>query len=196
MTEHKDIQKPDDYDAEDYQEFEKLLFAPDTSVEELEDICMTLAHLPTKQAQDLLGRFQNSKHADKVSWLETASEEGQYHCLSPQNDQEERDYLALKVIQELEDEVINMEMACSGYRHELCKMEIQFEAMRALIARGELPEKEMAGVHDYFLTIENKIRDRERQIAIKNKILQQIKKSIQTERYQSLDRRGPEVEHF
>lgn len=187
MTEHKDIQNPDDYDAEDYREFEKLLFSPYTSVEKLEEICMTLAHLPTKQAQDLLARFKTSKRASLVCWLETAVEEGQYHYLSPLNDQEERDYLALKVMQEIEDQVIEMETECSGYRHELSKMEIQFEAMRELIARGELSEDEMAGAHDYRLWIENRIEDLEQKIAVKEKIQEQILKSVKTERYQALD---------
>jgi len=57
MTEHKDIQNPDDYTDKDYDVFEMKLFSQFTSVEQLEEICMTLAHLPTKRAQELLDEY-------------------------------------------------------------------------------------------------------------------------------------------
>jgi len=39
---------PEDYSAKDYAKFRYLLFSDETPREELEEICMTLAHLPTE----------------------------------------------------------------------------------------------------------------------------------------------------
>ena len=78
MTKHKSIQKPEDYNDKDYQEFHDKLFSSSTPKSELEEICMTLAHLPTKKAQYLLKYFSESDRANEVEWLEFAIEEGQF----------------------------------------------------------------------------------------------------------------------
>ncbi len=79
MAEHVDIQNPKDFSDKDYKKFHDILFSPSTTVPELEKICMLLAHLPTKKAQDLLKYFQKSDRAKEVVWLDIAIEEGQFH---------------------------------------------------------------------------------------------------------------------
>ena len=59
MTEHLPIQDPDDYDEADLMQFAETLFSPLTDVNELDRICMTLAHIPSKEAQELLNRFKD-----------------------------------------------------------------------------------------------------------------------------------------
>ena len=98
MTEHKSIQDPKRYGKKDYEKFEYQLFAEDTPIEMLKDIVMTLAHLPTKQAQDFLAKFSESDRAENVEWLEPAMEEGKSLYIWPENDQEERDMMALKFL--------------------------------------------------------------------------------------------------
>jgi len=85
MTEHKDIQNPEDYSEKDYQRFRYLLTSDDTPVEELEEICMTLAHLPTEEAKKILAEFKNSERAEEVGWLDFAIEENETWYLSPNN---------------------------------------------------------------------------------------------------------------
>ena len=77
MTEHKDIQNPEDYTDKDYLKWEYLLLDPDTSRGELEEIVMTLAHLPTERAQEMMKKFEQSDRSDEVTWLEPAMEENE-----------------------------------------------------------------------------------------------------------------------
>jgi len=187
MTEHKDIQNPDDYTDKDYDEFEIKLFSQFTSVEQLEEICMTLAHLPTKRAQELLDKFGKSERANEVQWMECAMDEGQFHYLSPTNEQEGRDYLALKVMQEIEDEIIDLQVKYDELRIEFDKQEIEHEAILELIKQGELDEDEALGFHDYKIIQEADMEELVQQIAVKEKTFAQIKKSIKTERYKDVD---------
>jgi hypothetical protein len=187
MAEHKDIQKPDDYTDKDYDEFEMKLFSQFTSVEQLEEICMTLAHLPTKRAQELLEKFSKSERASEVGWLEGAMDEGQFHYLSPTNEQEERDYLALKVMQEIEDKIIDLQVKYDELKLELDKQGIEYDAILELIKQGELHEDEALGFQEYKGIQEKNMEELAHQIAVKEKTFDQIKKSIKTERYKDVD---------
>lgn len=196
MTKHKNIQNPDDYTEEEYRKFENKLFSPVTPVSELEDICMTLAHLPSKEAQDLLAKFRESVRASEVTWLSTAIEEGNYHYLSPQNEQEERDYLALKVMQEIEDEIVELEVKYDEFRLNLEKMEIEQEAVWELVKNGELDAEVELGFHDAKLFPTSQMEKLRKDISVKEKILAQIKKSIQTGRYQNVNPMTMRNVHF
>ena len=187
MAEHKDIQNPNDYTDKDYDVFEMKLFSQFTSVEQLEEICMTLAHLPTKRAQELLEQFNRSERASEVGWLDCAMDEGQFHYLSPTNEQEERDYLALKVMQEIEDEIVDLQVKYDELRLEHEKQKIEHEAILELIKQGELDEDEALGFHEYKSIQETNMEELAHQIAVKEKTFDQIKKSIKTERYKDVD---------
>ena len=123
MTEHLPIQHPDDCTPEDMMRMAEALFAPNTPVAELERICMTLAHLPTEDAQGLLARFRRSPRAGEVSWLECAIDEGSYLLLTPTNELEEREFLTLKVIEDLSDEIVDLEARSDGLAPVLKKMQ-------------------------------------------------------------------------
>jgi ATP-dependent exoDNAse (exonuclease V) beta subunit len=77
MTQHIEIQNPEEY---------TLLFTDDTDKEKLEEICMTLAHLPTAEAAALLAKFNEHIRAKEVEWLTCAIEENQYLHLTPCNE--------------------------------------------------------------------------------------------------------------
>lgn len=196
MTEHKDIQNPDDYTEEDYIVFEKKLFSLSTPTSELEDICMTLAHLPTKQAQDLLGKFKESTRANEVGWLDVAMDEGEFHYFSPENEQEERDYFALKVIQEIEDETMELQGKHDDLRLELRRMEIEQEAVLALVRKGEVDKDETLSFHDCKLIVTSQMEDLENQISVKEKTVEQIKESVKTEKYKNMDSMHMRHVHF
>lgn len=196
MAKHKDIQNPDNYTEKDYDIFEMKLFSQFTSVEQLEDICMTLAHLPTKRAQDLLKTFSQSERAKEVGWLECAMDEGQYLYLSPMNAQEERDFLALKLLQELEDKIVDLQIKHDELDLAVRKQQIEQEAITALIKRGELDQDEVAKFYNADLRGESEMQELAQQIAIQEKICQQIKASIMTERYKNVPTSYMQHIHF
>ncbi len=196
MAEHKDIQKPEDYTDKDYNMFEMKLFSQFTSVEQLEDICMTLAHLPTKRAQKLLEKFSRSERAGEIEWLECALDEGMFHYLAPANEQEGRDYLALKVMQEIEDEIIDLQVEYDELDLELSKHEIEDEALRELVKNDELTEEEALISEDYYILTKSEMEELEKEIRIKEKTFEQIKKSIKTERYKNVSMMHMRHVHF
>ena len=187
MAEHKAIQNPDDYSGKDYQKFHDKLFSSSTTKDELEDICMTLAHLPTKKAQDLLNYFQKSDRASEVEWLEFAIEEGQFHYLSPENEQEENDLLASEVIQEMEEKIIELEVEYDDFKQNLEKKIIEQEAIKKLVKKKQLEEEALLGFDDYKYWAECRMKEFKKQIAIKEKIVEQIQGSIKTDKYKDVD---------
>ncbi len=187
MTEKKCCYQQEDITDLQYHEMEKKLFSSSTSVSDLEKICMTLAHIPTQHAQNLLNRFKNSDRAQELDWLDEAVEEGQYHYLSPQDDQEERDYLALKVMQEMEEEIIDLQIKHDEAKLDFDKMAIKQEAVIDLVKKGELDESHEIGFHDINIMLTSRIEELSQDIIVKEKTLKRIKKSIKTERYKNLD---------
>ena len=187
MTEHLPIQDPDDFSPEDLMSMAGHLFAPLTPVEELERICMTLAHLPTQEAQDLLARFKVSPRAGEVGWLECALEEGTYHLLEPTNPLEEREYLTLKVISELTDEVIDLELERDKTSVEREKEEIRLSALQALADAGRVHPDEVLGYGCGIERDTNRIAELDQEIDIKEAMIAHLRASITTPRYRQAD---------
>jgi hypothetical protein len=187
MTIHQEVHDQNDLTEEDYKEFESKLLSSSASTQELERICMTLAHTPTKQAQDLLSLFKESNRAHEVDWLDFAVEEGQFHYHSPETEQEERDYLALKVVQELLDSMIEIETDLNEEEVKLEKLEIQHQAVRELVEKGELEENAEKGFHDLVVRNKEKVEGLRKVITVREKTCGQIEKSIQTEKYKDVD---------
>lgn len=187
MTEHLPIQDPDAFDVVDYKNFERRLFADDTKKSDLERICMTLAHLPTEEAQALLARFRHSPRADEVGWLECAVEEQQQNLLSPCNDQEERDLLALKMTQEMEDRIIDLEIEYDKVELRWRKSGIEREAIQSLMQEGELDEYASVG-HDQEIPLQERdMEELSEEIDRLEKIKARILDSIQTERFKTVN---------
>lgn len=187
MTEHIAIQDPDDYSPEDLMRMAEHLFAPLTPVAELERICMTLAHLPTQEAQDLLARFKISPRAGEVGWLECAVEEGTYHLLSPANPLEEREYLTLKVIQELTDEVTDLELERDKTSISREKGEIRLSALQALADAGKVHPDEVLGYGCGIECETNRIDELNREIELKEAMITHLTASITTPKYRKVD---------
>jgi hypothetical protein len=187
MTEHLPIQDPDDYSPEDLMRLAEQLFSPLSTVVELERVCMTLAHLPTPDAQDLLTRFQASPRAKEVSWLECAMDEGRYHLLSPQNDLEEREYLTLKVMQELTDECTELEMKRDAVHLAVEKCEIRLGALQALAAAGKYDPIEAVGYADGIALDRAELEVLNREIELKEAMIDYLRASIATPKYRNVD---------
>ncbi len=187
MVEHKDIQNPADFSAKDYQKFRYLLFSDDTSKEELEEICMTLAHLPTKEAKDLLEKFKTSERAGEVEWLECAIDENEFYYLSPENEQEERDFLAVKLIGEKDDRIVDLMTECDEHELAIRKFEIELAALRELLPDNPELEHNISAIHDAVLIEQSRLEEDRQQIELEERIQRKIRTSIQTERYKNLD---------
>jgi hypothetical protein len=193
MTEHKKIQDLKKYRKNDYAKFEHLLFAEDTPNDIKKDIVLTLAHLPTKQAQNLLTKFSKSDRAEEVEWLEIAVDEGKAQYIWPENDQEERDMMALKLYHKMNDHIIALMGEAEVYEYKIEQCEIEIGAVEKL-QQEELnkDEKEdikyrIIAIKDIIKMEENNLEEIKKEIMIHEKIIKKIKEGITTERYKNLE---------
>ena len=196
MRQNETQNRNEDLVEVNYEEYETILFSISSSIKELEEVCMTLAHLPTKRAQDLLARFKETNRAREVTWLDCAIDEGRGWYLDPQNNLEERDYLALKMMQEIEDELVELEIELNDARLDLEKLEIEHYAIRELVKNRSINKDEGVALHDVKIFYESKFEKLQEKIDLKQKIVNQIKESIKTERYKDLDPMVMKNVHF
>ncbi len=187
MSEHLPIQDPNDYSPEDLMRLGEALFSALTSVEELERICMTLAHLPTEDAQDLLARFRDSPRGREIGWLQCAIDEGTFHLLTPQNAIEEREYLTLEVIQELTDEACDLEIELGQTRITRDTGEIRLSALRTLADAGRMHPAEVEGFRSGIVCDSERIEELEQEIELKEAMIEHLRASITTPRYRNAD---------
>jgi hypothetical protein len=188
VTQHLPIQDPDDYAPEDLMDMAEALFAPLTPVQELERICMTLAHLPTEDAQGLLARFKQSSRAHEVSWLDCAAEEGALCLLTPTNALEERELLTLKVIEDLTDELVDLDGERDVIQLSRDKAEIRLAALTALAEAGQADDATLAAHRDGIRLDAQRLEALTQEIAQKEAMIEYLEASITTPRYRNADR--------
>jgi len=193
MTEHKSIQDPKKYRKSDYEKFEYLLFAEDTPVEILKDIVMTLAHLPTKQAQDLLGQFKKNDRAVEVEWLEMAINEGKTLYMWPENDQEEKDMMAVKLYNKISAQIIELMGEADVNEFKRKQYEIELVALEKLqnekLSKNENEDIKyrVIAIKDLIKMEENHLDKIKKEITVQDKIIKKIKEGITTERYKNIE---------
>jgi hypothetical protein len=167
--------------------WEQKLFAHGTSRKELEEICMLLAHAPTKEAQELLKKFAGSELANQIEWLSIAMQEGQFHYLCPANDQEKKDFLAAKLVHDIEDELMELEMKTNEINDEAAKCRITYEAVKILVESDELDTIEEYVWHDALIRVESNLKEMKENIITKRKIMEQVKSLIKTQKYKDAE---------
>ena len=187
MTQHACIEDPEQYSDDDYLVFSRTLSDPASDRETLEKVCMQLAHIPSQQAQTLLSIFRESERADEVEWLESAIEEGQFHYLSPRNECEEEEFLALKVVQELSDCLIELDLKRDQIDLSLRKQAIIQQAIKVLIEQGELNGDALQRSDEETQKLLVKLAEVIATITKEEKVINQIKSTITTERYKNLN---------
>lgn len=192
MMNHKDIQDPENFSDKDYKKWDYLLFDDETSSEQLKDIVMTLAHLPTQRAQDLLEKFTNSNRAHEVEWLEPAMDEGKFWTISPRDEKEERDMMALKLYFRKQDTIVELMGECDKYEYNINLMKIEMEALEQL-EQDELNENQQedikyrkSALHDLIIMEKSHLEEAKKDITVLEKISEKIIGSITTERYKDL----------
>ncbi|MCD4819994.1 MAG: hypothetical protein K8S23_15020 [Candidatus Cloacimonetes bacterium] len=202
MTEHKAIQDPKKFSEAHYKFFQVKLFSKETSRKELEDICMTLGHLPTKEAQDLLDKFRKSERSKEVEWLECAIDEGKHWYLSPNDEKEERDFLALKMLQTKDDIIVDLMGKLAEHDFQIRTMNIELEAIEEL-KKDNNSDKQNDDIRYRIIALQEligmettKLEEVNAEIELEEKIREKIKQSITTERYKDVDSMYMSEVHF
>ncbi len=202
MTEHKDIQNPDDYSDKDYKKWEYLLLDEETPRKELQEIVMTLAHLPTEQAQELLKKFKESDRAGEVEWLDVAMDEGEAWLMWPDTDQKERDMKAMKLIAEKDEKIVDLMGKCDVHQYRIDLLDIEMDALKQLEKEEKDGEQKkeigyrIIAVHDIKIMEQNHLAEAEANIAMEEKICEKIRESVKTEAYKKMDFSGIDGFHF
>lgn len=192
MTKHKNIQDPKNYSEAHYKFYETKLFSAETSTEELEDICMTLAHLPTKEAQDLLEKFKQSERSEEVEWLESAINEGKSLLLSPTNEQEEWDLIAHKLANECYDKIIAKLGEIENIKYKMQQWEVKYKAISDYLEKTEESEKdvslllEISGYEQQIILMKNEIYNLEEEIETQEKMKNILRNSIVSDKFKQL----------
>lgn len=202
MTKHKDIQNPEDYTDKDYQKWEYLLLDPDTNKAELDDIVMTLAHLPTERAQELLKKFEGSDRAGEVSWLEPAMEENEMWLLNPDTDQKVRDMKAMKLSAKKQKIIVELMGKCDVYQYRIDLLKIEIDALNQM-EKDETGEKflkqigyKKSALHDMIIWEQNHLEEAKDDIVMEEKISKKLEESVKTEEYKKLDFTTNDGWHF
>ncbi len=192
MPEHKNIQDPKNYSEAHYKFYETKLFSAETSTEELEDICMTLAHLPTKEAQDLLEKFKQSERAEEIEWLESAINEGKNLLLSPTDEQEERDLIAHKLANECYDKIIAKLGEIENIKFKMQQSEVKNKAVTDYLEKAENEKKdvnlllEISGYENQMILMKNEIYNLEEEIETQEKMKNILRNSIVSDKFKQL----------
>ena len=183
---NKRTQKHDETSGE-FSRFEAELNSPDTPGACLKQICMTLAHMDSSEAQELLARFKESKRAKEVPWLDMAIDEGGFIHMEPRDEEEEKDYLALKMVQEMNDQLTDLGIELSEARLNLRKSRIEEAAIRELVRANELQDHHESVARNTRIELESSIVALSDHIERKEKVMNRIHQSIRTQKYLELE---------
>jgi hypothetical protein len=189
MIQHLNIADPDEHDDIELMDLAERLFSSDTPVVELERICMRLAHCTSDNAQQLLERFRRSPRAGAVEWLDCALEEGAFHLLSPRNELEEHEFLILKVVEDVQETIIDLCIRRDEIDLERRKLRVRRAALAAVITSGEAAGDLLAEVDTELADIDAEVTDIDRRVRIEEAVVKQLRASITTPRYQAADPR-------
>ena len=147
---------------------------------------MTLAHLPTQRAKDLLAEFERSDRAGEVAWLECAIDENTGWLLSPETEQEERDFLAVRVIGEIREKIIDLEGKIDGRNIEITKDTIRVEALQKLSPVFETGP-DIQAIESNIQRCQKLIEEYQLEIQLSDAVSEKIRESIQTDKYKDID---------
>ncbi|MFO7897252.1 MAG: hypothetical protein R6U84_09990 [Candidatus Cloacimonadales bacterium] len=193
---------PDKLTSSHFQDCKEILTSAESSTEELERVCIRLAHSSAKEAQDLLEEFSQSDRAKEVQWLECAVEEGNFSYMSPTNAQEERDLLAMKIYHKKFQEIFDLGIEKDKHQFWIDIYKIEMEAYQSLL--GDTSDKEeqedfeiqISVLHDLTIMEKSNYDDKNDRIKLLEKLREKILQQITTERYRNLDSTFFDSFHF
>ena len=181
---HMDVQEPEKYTEAEYKQFEAKLNDPNTNIEEIERIAMTLAHIPDERALQMLKRFKENPRSAEVRWgIETAIDECTFWVLSPRGEQEERDFLAMKLIHDYDERQVELGVEMEKKQEAVRKLEIELEVVERPAKRRPNFRERTVTLRDLLAMEQARLTKLQEELDQNEFILQALEKSIKTERF-------------
>lgn len=147
-----------------------------------------LAHQGSQQSIEKLSEIiKTAKDEGLKATAKIAKEEAEYFYYSPENNQEEKDLLLMKMIRDREDSLImDLESRAGAAKFELEKLDIEREVHQELLK--VLPEDKQKDwqynfSEDYYTTVAGRLQEIEADIEYENRWLEMAKKLIKTKKY-------------
>lgn len=165
------------------------LFDPNTSKEDLCRNVMTLAHIRQMEALRALEEFQKSSRVEEVEWIDCAIEECIFGLLSPENEQEKKDYTRVELWQHYEDELIELEGKLEAARTMKYQLQIEKEFLESLVDKAPKGEPQLAvnlrlsGIDHRIAMEANKIYNLQLEIEGQQFLVEQIEKAVESPLY-------------
>ena len=177
---------------EEVQYYKKILTSTESSKKDLERVCMRLAHSSTKEAKDLLEEFSKSDRASEVEWLQCAIDEGEFYYYGPNDDEERRDLIAMKLYHKKFNEIYDLEHEADKHKFNMIVYNIEIDALKALLLETTDEDEKsqieiQLSVCNDLLTIEKgHYESKQYDINLMEKVHDKILQQITTERYKNL----------
>lgn len=147
------------------------------------------AHAGTQEALENLAKFiQNEKNESLRDYAECARDEAEFMYYSPQNEQEERDFLLARLIWRRQEKFWELEGKADTARLELKELNLDRQAhqklMQKLKDKNKKKEWQYNFSEDYYFMVKQRLEEIEEEISYKAAWLEQARKLIKTKKYQ------------
>lgn len=149
-----------------------------------------LAHAGTEVALGVLRKFiQEEENEDLRGYAEIAQEEAEFNYYSPQNEQEEADFLLARTISHRQENLWGLEGKADSARLELRELDLNRKAHQKLMA--SLTDKEKIDSwkynfsEDYYFMIKQRVEELDEEIAYETAWLEQARQLVKTKKYQT-----------
>lgn len=149
-----------------------------------------LAHAGTEEALEALRKFiRKEENEDLRDYAEIAQEEAEFNYYSPQNEQEEEDFLLARTIWRRQENLWELEGKADSARLELRELDLDRKAHQKLMA--SLTDKEKIDLwkynfsEDYYFMIKQRVEELDEKIAYEAVWLEQARQLVKTKKYQT-----------
>jgi hypothetical protein len=161
----------------------------------------TLAHFGTKDSLTKISEFiATTLDEDLRGFARCAYDEAEFFYYSPENDQEEKEFLIAKMIKEKDDNLLKLEMKAEDIRFDLKELEIDREVNKKMLAnsknKAEKEEWKYLFSEDHFICTQNELAAIESDINYEYAWIAEAEKLIKTEKFKNLPENFFEHVHF
>jgi len=152
---------------------------------------IALAHQGTQKSIKKISDFiQTTKSKDLEATAKIAKDEAEFFYYSPNNDQEKKDLLLAKIINDREDRLImDSECKASAAKFELEKLDLERAVHQKLLKslpKAKQKDWQYCFSEDYYQTVLGRLQEIEDDIDYEKKWIETAKKSIKTKKYLDL----------
>jgi hypothetical protein len=148
------------------------------------------AEAGTKDALEDLNKFiQNEKNAALRDYAEFVRGEAEYSYYSPQNEQEEKDFLLARLVWRRQEKLWEVEGKADAARLELKELNADRQTHQKLLKnlkdKNKKKEWQYNFSEDYFVMIKQRLEEMEEEIAYETAWLEQARKMVKIKKYQA-----------